>query len=64
MILMALDHTRDFFGVIAIPPPISRARPRRFLHALITHICGLVLPVDRSAASPSSSTSTITSTGR
>jgi uncharacterized membrane protein len=43
MILMALDHTRDFFGVISISPTdIARASAPLFLTRWITHICAPV----------------------
>ena len=43
MILMALDHTRDFFGVISISPTdLSRASAPLFLTRWVTHICAPV----------------------
>src|SRR5581483_792814 len=43
MILMALDHTRDFFGVAAISPTdLTRASAALFVTRLITHICAPV----------------------
>jgi uncharacterized membrane protein len=43
MIVMALDHTRDFFGVITISPTdIARASAPLFLTRWITHICAPV----------------------
>jgi uncharacterized membrane protein len=40
MILMALDHTRDFFGVTAVSPTdLSRASAPLFFTRWITHIC-------------------------
>jgi len=43
MILMALDHTRDFFGVVSISPTdLARASAPLFLTRWITHICAPV----------------------
>ena len=43
MIVMALDHTREFFGVITISPTdIARASAPLFLTRWITHICAPV----------------------
>ncbi len=43
MIVMALDHTRDFFGVAGISPTdIARASAPLFLTRWITHICAPV----------------------
>src|SRR5438045_1528634 len=43
MILMALDHTRDFFGVTSISPTdIAHASAPLFLTRWITHICAPV----------------------
>ena len=43
MILMALDHTRDFFGVIAISPTnVAQASAPLFFTRWITHICAPV----------------------
>jgi uncharacterized membrane protein len=43
MILMALDHTRDFFGVVAVSPTdIARASAPLFFTRWITHICAPV----------------------
>jgi len=43
MILMALDHTRDFFGVISISPTdVARASAPLFFTRWITHICAPV----------------------
>ena len=39
MILMALDHTRDFFGVPANPTNLATATPALFLTRWITHFC-------------------------
>jgi len=40
MILMALDHTRDFFGVVSISPTdVARASAPLFFTRWITHIC-------------------------
>ena len=43
MIVMALDHTRDFFGVIAISPTdVAHASAALFFTRWITHICAPV----------------------
>jgi len=42
MILMALDHTRDFFGIPGPSPRTLRKRRLRCSHALITHVCAPV----------------------
>ena len=43
MIVMALDHTRDFFGVAGVSPTdIARASAPLFLTRWITHICAPV----------------------
>jgi uncharacterized membrane protein len=43
MILMALDHTRDFFGVVSVSPTdIARASAPLFFTRWITHICAPV----------------------
>ena len=43
MILMALDHTRDFFGVIAVSPTdVARASAPLFFTRWITHVCAPV----------------------
>src|SRR5262245_60484353 len=43
MILMALDHTRDFFGATAISPTdLTRATAPLFFTRWITHICAPV----------------------
>ncbi len=40
MILMALDHTRDFFSKLRFPPEdLSRATPALFFTRWITHFC-------------------------
>jgi uncharacterized membrane protein len=40
MILMALDHTRDYFSNLRFPPEdLSRATPALFLTRWITHFC-------------------------
>ena len=43
MILMALDHTRDFFGVVSISPTdVARASAPLFFTRWITHLCAPV----------------------
>jgi uncharacterized membrane protein len=43
MILMALDHTRDFFGVVSVSPTdVVRASAPLFFTRWITHICAPV----------------------
>src|SRR5688500_20316996 len=40
MIVMALDHTRDFFSRLRFPPEdLSRAGPALFFTRWITHFC-------------------------
>ena len=39
MILMALDHVRDFFGVPANPADPARASVALFFTRWITHLC-------------------------
>src|SRR5579871_5593143 len=39
MILMALDHTRDFFGSAANPVNIATTTPALFFTRWITHFC-------------------------
>ncbi len=44
MIIMALDHTREFFGVPGVSPTdLTRATAPRFLTRWITHICAPVV---------------------
>src|SRR5688572_33241814 len=43
MILMALDHVRDFFGSLAVSPTnLATTTPELFLTRWITHICAPV----------------------
>src|SRR5262245_39934190 len=39
MILMALDHTRDFFGVAGDPTNLAQASTALFLTRWVTHVC-------------------------
>jgi uncharacterized membrane protein len=42
MIVMALDHTRDYFGIRQNPTDLATARAAWFATRLITHICAPV----------------------
>jgi uncharacterized membrane protein len=43
MILMALDHTRDYFGSLAVSPTdLATTTPWLFMTRWITHICAPV----------------------
>src|SRR5687767_15743262 len=43
MILMALDHVRDFFGSLAVnPTDLATTTPALFITRWITHICAPV----------------------
>ena len=45
MVLMVLDHTRDYFGNAAIDPTdLSRATPALFLTRWVTHFVRRCLP--------------------
>ena len=39
MVLMALDHTRDFFGTADNPTDVAHASAALFFTRWITHIC-------------------------
>src|SRR5687767_14932408 len=43
MIIMALDHTRDYFGSLAVSPTdLATTTPGLFMTRWITHICAPV----------------------
>src|SRR5271169_5929078 len=43
MVLMALDHTRDYFGNATLnPTDLSQASPAQFLTRWVTHFCAPV----------------------
>ena len=45
MVLMVLDHTRDYFGNASInPTDLSVASPALFMTRWVTHFCARCLP--------------------
>mgnify|MGYP003348233924 CR=1 FL=1 len=60
MILMALDHTRDFFGRPGDPTNLATASAALFLTRLVTHICAPTVPTKTSPAPICPSTRNVT----